>query len=86
MSNIVYKTEPKVDCDAARAVYRESGLGERRPIGDRERFEGMLRNANLIITAWEGALPVGIARSFTDFTYVTYLADLAVRLGRLETR
>ena len=34
--------------------------------------------ANLVITAWDGDELVGIARSFTDFGYVTYLADLAV--------
>ena len=40
----------------------------------------MLANANLVITAWEGDLMVGIARSLTDFVYATYLSDLAVRL------
>jgi len=33
----------------------------------------------LIFTAWEGDLLVGISRSFSDFSFVTYLADLAVR-------
>lgn len=41
----------------------------------------MLRNANLIVTAWEENLLVGIARSFTDFSYATYLSDLAVRVS-----
>ena len=39
----------------------------------------MLTQANLIISAWDGELLVGIARSFTDFGFVTYLSDLAVR-------
>ena len=39
----------------------------------------MLANANLVITAWDGDLMVGIARSLTDFSYATYLSDLAVR-------
>jgi predicted N-acetyltransferase YhbS len=38
----------------------------------------MLKNANLTITAWHGERLVGISRSLTDFTYVAYLADLAV--------
>ena len=42
-------------------------------------MELMLRNANLVITAWEQDLLVGISRSLSDFTYVTYLSDLAVR-------
>jgi predicted N-acetyltransferase YhbS len=39
----------------------------------------MLRNANLVVTAWDGELMVGIARSLSDFSYVTYMSDLAVR-------
>src|SRR6185295_438933 len=39
----------------------------------------MLRNANLVITAWDGDLLVGISRSLTDFAFATYLSDLAVR-------
>ena len=39
----------------------------------------MIARANLVFTAWDGDLMVGIARSFSDFAYVTYLADLAVR-------
>jgi predicted N-acetyltransferase YhbS len=41
----------------------------------------MVRHANLVVTAWEGDLLVGIARSFTDLSYATYLSDLAVRLS-----
>jgi predicted N-acetyltransferase YhbS len=61
-------------------VYRASTLGERRPVDDLERMEAMLRRANLVVTAWDGAVLVGIARSISDFTYCTYLSDLAVRL------
>ena len=39
----------------------------------------MVANANLVVTAWDGDILVGIARSVTDFCYTTYLADLAVR-------
>lgn len=59
-------------------LYKRSTLGERRPIERSDIFEGMLRNANLTLTAWDGAQLVGISRCLTDFTYVTYLADLAV--------
>jgi len=60
-------------------LYRASTLGERRPVDDRERMAAMLRNANLVVSAWEGDRLVGIARSVTDFAYCTYLSDLAVR-------
>ncbi|MBP9902268.1 MAG: GNAT family N-acetyltransferase [Verrucomicrobia bacterium] len=60
-------------------LYRASTLGERRPVDDPERMALMLRHANLVVTAWEGDLLVGIARSVSDFSYCTYLSDLAVR-------
>jgi len=44
-------------------------------------MEQMLRNANLVITAWDEDLLVGISRSLTDFSYATYLSDLAVRVS-----
>ncbi len=53
-------------------------LGERRPIDRPDIFAGMLEHANLLVSAWHGDRLVGIARSLTDFTYVAYLADLAV--------
>ena len=62
-------------------LYRASTLGERRPVDDRERMRQMFIHANLVVTAWDGAQLVGIARSLTDFTYITYLSDLAVRVS-----
>jgi len=76
---ITYKTNHPLNLDETIELYRASTLGERRPIDDRERVEGMLANANLILTAWDGEVLVGISRCMTDFVYATYLADLAVR-------
>jgi predicted N-acetyltransferase YhbS len=78
---IQYRTGNELDLDQVIEVYRASTLGERRPIDDRERFAAMLKNANLVITAWDGNLLVGISRSVTDFSFFTYLADLAVRVS-----
>jgi predicted N-acetyltransferase YhbS len=75
---IEYRIGNKLDLDAVIELYRASTLGERRPIGDRERMRQMLDNANLVITAWDDQLLVGISRALSDFTYVTYLSDLAV--------
>ncbi|SMD25728.1 GNAT family N-acetyltransferase [Kibdelosporangium aridum] len=61
-------------------VYRSSGLGERRPIADTERMAEMVRNANLVVTCRIDGKLVGIARSISDFSYVTYLSDIAVSL------
>jgi predicted N-acetyltransferase YhbS len=68
----------ELDIDEVLGVYRDSGLGERRPIEDRERFTAMLRNANLVLCARVSERLVGIARSISDFSYATYLSDLAV--------
>ena len=48
---------------------------------DEARMRQMLENASLMITAWDGDLLVGVARSVTDFVYATYLSDLAVRVS-----
>jgi predicted N-acetyltransferase YhbS len=78
-SPITYRRGNDLDFEAVIELYRASTLGERRPVDDRERMRAMLRNANLVFTAWDGGLLVGIARSVTDFAYCTYLSDLAVR-------
>lgn len=78
---IDYKLGPDLDLDAAIELYVASTLGERRPVGDRERMAAMFRHANLVVTAWDGDRLVGVARSITDFVWYTYLADLAVRLS-----
>jgi ribosomal protein S18 acetylase RimI-like enzyme len=80
-SMIDYRTGNDLDLDVVIDLYRASTLGERRPVNDRERMATMLRNANLVVTAWDAKLLVGIARSLTDFSYATYLSDLAVRVS-----
>ncbi|NGX15590.1 GNAT family N-acetyltransferase [Wenzhouxiangella sp. XN24] len=75
---IEYRDDVVISVDEAIDLYRRSTLGERRPVDRPDIFDGMLSNANLTVTAWDGQRLVGISRSLTDFTYVTYLADLAV--------
>jgi GNAT superfamily N-acetyltransferase len=67
-----------LDFDEVFEVYRSSGLGERRPVAETERFDSMLRNANLIVVCRIDDELVGISRSISDFSYVTYLSDIAV--------
>lgn len=74
---ITYKiNEPLAVADVIE-VYDSSGLN--RPTNDPARIEQMLKNSNLIISAWDGDQLIGVARSFSDFCYATYLSDLAVR-------
>lgn len=76
---ITYRLGNDLNLDEVIELYRASTLGERRPVDDRARMQAMLANANVVVTAWDGNLLVGIARAFTDFSYATYLSDLAVR-------
>ena len=78
---ITYTTGNDLDLDDVIELYRASTLGARRPVDDRERMAAMIRNANLVVTAWDGDLLVGISRALSDFCYVTYLSDLAVRVS-----
>jgi predicted N-acetyltransferase YhbS len=78
---IRYRNGNDLDLDAVLELYRASTLGERRPVDDRERMAAMLRHANLVLTAWDGELLVGISRALSDFSFVTYLSDLAVRVS-----
>jgi GNAT superfamily N-acetyltransferase len=78
---ITCKTGNDLNLDEVIELYRASTLGERRPVDDRERMGAMLKNANLVVSAWDGDLLVGIARALSDFCYITYLSDLAVRVS-----
>jgi predicted N-acetyltransferase YhbS len=77
---IEYRIGNDLDLDAVIDVYRDSTLGERRPVDERSRMQQMLERANLVVTGWHEQRLVGIARSLSDFCYATYLSDLAVRL------
>ena len=81
MTEIEYRLGNELDLDEVLELYRASTLGERRPIDDRAIFAEMLQHAQLVVTAWDGEQLVGISRTLTDFSYVGYLADLAVRVS-----
>jgi len=59
-------------------VLKRSTLDERRPVNNIERMEKMLQHGNILITAWDGELLVGVSRALSDFSFCTYLSDLAV--------
>ncbi|QIQ22405.1 GNAT family N-acetyltransferase [Zophobihabitans entericus] len=78
MNDITYRVNLPLHVSEMIELYRHCSLGARRPTEEPERMQKMLDNANLVITAWSQDKLVGIARCLTDFTYTTYLADLAV--------
>lgn len=75
---IHYTDEEPIDADQFIDLLQRSGLAERRPIDARERIASMVLNADIMMTAWDGDLLIGVARSVTDFAYCCYLSDLAV--------
>lgn len=75
---IEYRTDAPLDVYQVINLYKSSTLGARRPVDKPDVFQGMIDNANILITAWDDKKLVGIARALSDLVYVTYLADLVV--------
>lgn len=75
---ISYQVEKDLSPDEFIGVLQRSTLGERRPVNDPERIAAMLAHGNLLLTARHNGNIVGVARSITDFSFCTYLSDLAV--------
>ncbi|HEX3656541.1 MAG TPA: GNAT family N-acetyltransferase [Pirellulales bacterium] len=75
---IHYQLEPDLQADEFIDVLVRSTLAERRPVHDRPTIETMLAQADVIFTARSEGLLVGVSRAITDFSFCTYLSDLAV--------
>jgi ribosomal protein S18 acetylase RimI-like enzyme len=73
-----FTTNEVISAESFRNILLRSTLGERRPVDDIDCLRGMIEHSNLIVSAWDGQLLVGIARSVTDFHYCCYLSDLTV--------
>jgi predicted N-acetyltransferase YhbS len=74
----VYQLEPTLGATEFIDVLVRSTLAERRPVDRPDVIRGMLEHADVIATARVDGLLVGISRAITDFSYCTYLSDLAV--------
>jgi ribosomal protein S18 acetylase RimI-like enzyme len=75
---VTYHFEPDLAVQDFVDVLTRSTLAERRPVHDTERIGKMLLHADLIVTARSDGLLVGVSRAITDFSFCTYLSDLAV--------
>lgn len=78
---IVYSREPGLTRTEFIGVLVRSGLAARRPVNNEACIDGMLANADLVITARDadaGNRLIGVSRCVTDFTYCCYCSDLAV--------
>ena len=77
MKDIKYSFDKRPSADQIIELYNNAGLP--RPTNDKERIQKMFDHSNLIVTAWDNDLLVGVSRSITDWVWSCYLADLAVR-------
>lgn len=78
-ASYVYTLEPFLGADEFIDVLKRSTLAERRPVNERARIEKMLANADVIVTARDGAARlIGVSRCVSDFSFCCYCSDLAV--------
>lgn len=78
MQEATYQLEPQLSPAEFVDVLKLSTLAERRPVDNERAIRGMLENADIILTCRIGRLLVGVSRAITDYSYCTYLSDLAV--------
>lgn len=57
-------------------VFDASGIV--RPTDDLPRIARMFAASNLVVSAWDEGVLVGVCRALTDYSYCCYLSDLAV--------
>ncbi|MFT7564980.1 MAG: hypothetical protein ACI8ZT_002643, partial [Bacteroidia bacterium] len=71
---IKYKLNQPIGAEAFTDLLNRCTLGARRPVDDPECMKGMVENTNLLITAWDEEVLVGVSRSVTDFHFACYLS------------
>ena len=76
--SVVYQLEPDLGAAEFIAILERSTLANRRPVRQPEVIRDMLQHADIILTARVDGALVGVSRAISDFSYCTYLSDLAV--------
>lgn len=77
--SIVYAQEPSLSVEDYVAVLSETVMREKRPLKNAVRIGEMIAGANFIVTAREDGVILGLARCITDFSWIAYCAELAVK-------
>jgi N-acetylglutamate synthase-like GNAT family acetyltransferase len=76
MNDITIEHARKITAQQLASVFARSGIN--RPTHNLTLMQAMVDTADSLVTAWDGDLLIGVARSLTDFCRSCYLADLAV--------
>lgn len=77
--SIVYAQEQSLSVEDYVAVLAETSMRGKRPLANRRRIGEMIAGANFIVTAREDGVILGLARCITDFAWIAYCAELAVK-------
>ena len=79
MNNIQYRFEQPPDFNQVIQLYNQSFTENPRPTESLESIKNIFKHSNLICCAYHDQHKlIGVARAFSDFSYVTYVSDLAV--------
>jgi ribosomal protein S18 acetylase RimI-like enzyme len=78
MVSISYRSDLAITAHDFIDLLKRSTLAERRPVDYLVKIQKMLTHGNVLVTAWHGDTLVGISRALSDFSFCTYLSDLAV--------
>jgi predicted N-acetyltransferase YhbS len=73
---IEYRDDQPLEPVEVARLFEASAIS--RPTKDIQRIARMFANANVVISAWDGARLIGVSRALTDYSYCCYLSDLAV--------
>ena len=73
---LAFSFDARPTADQIIELYDKAGLP--RPTHDQERIQKMYDSSNLIVTAWDNDVLVGVSRSITDWVWSCYLSDLAI--------
>ncbi|WP_413556333.1 MULTISPECIES: GNAT family N-acetyltransferase [unclassified Brenneria] len=72
---IIEKSDaPDIDWQALAALLRRAGLGDR----ERMKLKQAYQNSQYYWLGYEGGQMIATARAISDFTYASYLADVAI--------
>jgi len=73
---IEYSQERKIAFERLIVMFNEVGWNDKS--GDVARLEAMVRNSQIVVTAWDGDLMVGFARCVTDHVYNGQINNVVV--------
>lgn len=77
--SIVYAREQSLSVADYVAVLGETIMRAKRPLTNTQRIGEMIAGANFIVTARDDGIILGLARCITDYAWIAYCAELAVK-------